>query len=545
MSDYLSRMRTAFRRLFGAREDTARQPEAHGVAFADPERAAADPSAWLTLFETALDQHAPIDGAALDLLRAQTRQTSADTLLWGSAQRSRFLALLRPRPGLSARLSELRAAGVLDVLFPGFFTEGADTHSLTAVANLERLLGVSDLSGTRFGTMLRELEAPQLVVLALLLHQPAGAKDHTPSKAADLAQPILDRLHVEGDARYAVNFLIENQSQMAQLAFRHDTGDAAVVEGFASLLAGAAELNAITTEELLKMLCLLTVGDLGAAGREPLTSWKAELLWRLFVDSYNRLTMAYGDELIDRAAAARTALHRERPSDIPEDELVEFLEGLPQRYLTLFDAETIYAHVRLRRNIGRNDVHSRLLRKGEAWELTIVALDKPFLFSNICGVLALEGADILRGQALTSRNGLVVDVFEFIEGAGSARISQLEWLLHDAVTGRIDVASRMAEWHRSPAARIAAAPLLYFDNDASPRYTILEVVAGDAPGLLYCVSRALSSFGCEVDLVLISTEESKAIDVFHLRKGGAKLTESDALALTAHLEQALAEISVC
>jgi hypothetical protein len=42
-----------------------------------------------------------------------------------------------------------------------------------------------------------------------------------------------------------------------------------------------------------------------------------------------------------------------------------------------------------------------------------------------------------------------------------------------------------------------------------------------------------------VDLVLISTEGDKAIDVFHMRKGGAKLTDSDQLALTEHLERAI------
>src|SRR5262249_29296602 len=203
---------------------------------------------------------------------------------------------------------------------------------------------------------------------------------------------------IEADPRFAVDFLIENQLQMVQLAFRQDAGDSDVVSRFASLVNAAAQLNSITTEEHLKMLCLLTVGDLGAAGREPLTSWKAELLWRLFVDTYNYLTMAYGDEVIDRNAAARTALHRDRPEDISEGELVQFLEGLPQRYLTLFDAEMIYQHVRLRRNIGTDDVHSFLTRKGEVWELTIVTLDKPYLFSNICGALALLGADIIRGQ---------------------------------------------------------------------------------------------------------------------------------------------------
>src|SRR4029077_17226856 len=93
--------------------------------------------------------------------------------------------------------------------------------------------------------------------------------------------------------------------------------------------------------------------------------------WGIVVDTYNYVTMAYGDEVIDRDAAARTALHRSRPADIDEGELVQFLEGWPQRSLTLFDPDSIYRHVRLRRDIGPNDVHSVLTRKGEVWELTV------------------------------------------------------------------------------------------------------------------------------------------------------------------------------
>src|SRR5438477_7833876 len=511
------------------------------IAFANPDRAATDPTAWLSLMEAALERNVAIGEAALDLVRAQAGRLSAEAMLWGRVERNRLLSLLRLRPGLSMRLSEMRACGVLTALFPEFYGTATETHSLAAVANLERLCGQSDLSGSRFGSMLRELSASEFIVLALLLHNPAGSKEHDPTKAADLAQTALDRLQLEGDTRHIVDFLIENQLQMAQFAFRQDTSDPDVIAKFAAMLTSAAQLNSLSTEEHLKMLCLLTVADLGAAGREPLTSWKAELLWQLFVDTYNHLTLADGDEVIDRDAAARTALHRDRPPDIAEAELVQFLEGLPQRYLTLFDADSIYQHVRLRRNIGPDDVHSFLSRKGEAWQLTVVTLDKPYLFSNICGVLALIGVDILRGQALTSRNGLVLDVFEFAGGTWEASRAELDRLLSDVVTGRVDVAARLAEKQRRDPGQTAVVPLLYFDNDYSPRYPILELVAEDAPGLLHRISRALSSFGCEVDLVLISTEGDKAIDVFHMRKSGAKLTDSDQLALTEQLERVMKE----
>jgi len=555
MSDYLDRTRAAFRTLFGTRPVDAPAPAAEPsvtvpidsdlsvagghITFGNADRAATNPRAWLRLFEGALERHLSIAPAALDLIRAQSSQLSANEMLWGTVECRRFVSLLRPQPELAASLGELVDCGVLSVLFPEFFAKNADNHAVAAVARVERLLTESDLTGTRFGTMLNELDASQLVVLALLLHQPTASKEHDPAKAAELARPALDRLLLEDDARHAVEFLIANQLQMAQIAFRQDTGDPSVIARFADSLTRTAELNSISGEEHLKMLAVMTIGDLGAGGRTPLTSWRAELLWRLFVDTYNHVTMVYGDEVINRDAASRTALHGARPSDISEAELVQFLEGLPQRYLTLFDPETIYQHVRLGRNMGPDDVHAFLTRKEQASDLTVITLDKANLFSNICGVLASLGADILRGQALTSRSGLVLDVFEFADGGHPVNSEELNQLLKDVVTGKVDIAARLADRQKNEERPRPALPLLYFDNDSSHRYTILEIVADDVPGLLYRVSRALSGFGCEVDLVLISTEADKAIDVFHMRKSGAKLTDSDQLALTEHLERAI------
>ena len=74
--------------------------------------------------------------------------------------------------------------------------------------------------------------------------------------------------------------------------------------------------------------------------------------------------------------------------------------------------------VRLWRDIRDDDVHFFLKQRDDVWELTVVTLDKPFLFSNICGVLAYFGMNILRGYALTSLSSLVLDVFQFQDKEG-------------------------------------------------------------------------------------------------------------------------------
>ena len=47
----------------------------------------------------------------------------------------------------------------------------------------------------------------------------------------------------------------------------------------------------------------MTLADVGAVSPETLTPWKEELLWRLYVDTYNFLTLSYGDEVIGRVLA--------------------------------------------------------------------------------------------------------------------------------------------------------------------------------------------------------------------------------------------------
>jgi UTP:GlnB (protein PII) uridylyltransferase len=59
--------------------------------------------------------------------------------------------------------------------------------------------------------------------------------------------------------------------------------------------------------------------------------------------------------------------------------------------------------------------------------------------------------------------------------------------------------------------------------------------------LLYRISRVISEQGCNIDWVLISTEGHKAIDVFHITKGPAKLTDAEQLALKADLEEMLGD----
>ena len=521
-----------------------------GITFADPAAAAAAPAEWLRVFEAAVSRNVPVADDTLALMEReqQRHQYPPEAFHPTPEHQRRILQFMCPRVGLSARLNEMRDCGLLGAIFPElneiacratrdfYHKYTIDEHTLLTVRNAERLL-----SNPRFGPILREVHEPELLVLSLLYHDVGKARDGDHSiVGAEMAAAMSRRLALDEDAAQAIDFLIRHHLKMSRIAFRRDTEEPEVVRQFASMFG---------TEEQLKMLVLLTLCDVGAVGPDTLTPWKEELLWRLYVDAYNHMTLGYGDDVIDRDQALVAALQANRPPDIPEAEMASFLEGLPRRYLILFSQEAIYRHVRLSHDIRPDEAHFFLEKKAESWELTVASLDKPFLFSNICGVLAYFGMDILRGHALTSPAGLALDVFQFTDAEGffernSEGPQEFDRRLREVVSGKADVRTLLKSKESSVLARralVRRTPVVHFDTGHSQLYTVLELVADDAPGLLHRVSRVISDHGIDVDLVLITTEGQKAIDVFHITRGGSKLSESDEASLKADLERMLKE----
>jgi len=155
--------------------------------------------------------------------------------------------------------------------------------------------------------------------------------------------------------------------------------------------------------------------------------------------------------------------------------------------------------------------------------------------------------DILRGHALTNPNGLVLDIFQFTDQERYFELNahgqdQFLGVLENTVSGRDDITRRLRARERGILYRRGVPrfpPTIHLDNQSSRRYTILDIIANNAIGLLHRVSRVMSRHGCDVDLVLISTEGEKAIDVFHITQGGAKLSDAAQRALTADLQRML------
>ena len=522
------------------------------ISFTDGTRASLRPRMWLSAFEAALAEECAVSEQALTCIERHGERYSPERFFPTTDERDRLLRVLRPRPGLYARLSEMHDTGLLGRIFPEFqkiychvirdfyHKYTVDEHTLLTIRNVESLCNPTTGSRQRFAGLLRELPAPELLVVALLFHDVGKwtNKNHA-EESVRMALGALRRIKLPEPDIATVEFLIRHHLQMSTAAFRRDADDPEVVRQFARL---------VGTEQRLKLLCLFTLADVWAVGPDVMTPWKEELLWQLYVDTYNRLTLGYSDEVIDATATSLDELLAGRPYDVSTPALKTFIEGLPQRYLRFVDRPHVYDHVRLSRDLRPSEVHCTLEQKESVWELTIVSVDQPRLFSKICGVLSYFGMAILRGQAMTNRQGLVVDIFQFADQEQFFELNQsaqpeLTKLLAEVVAGREDIDQTILPKARGLArkgpARVRS--VVHFDNDYSKRFSILEIVTQDTWGLLYRVSRVISRHECDIEFVLISTEGNRAIDVFHLKKGDAKLSPDDVERLQADLESVVKE----
>jgi len=162
---------------------------------------------------------------------------------------------------------------------------------------------------------------------------------------------------------------------------------------------------------------------------------------------------------------------------------------------------------------------------GGCWEVTFMAKDRPGLFSDLAGVLALKGINILSANIYTWLDGTAVDIFKVTSPLDPIHAGEI-WEtvrkdLRDIFSGRLSLEYRLGEIS-APSLfldprRPSHPPQVIVDNDSSDFFTLIEVFADDRIGLLYLITRTLYDLRLDIRVARIATKGDQIADVFYVR----------------------------
>ncbi len=278
-------------------------------------------------------------------------------------QRWEALRKVLVRPHAAKALRIMQELGALGLLLPEFRAVESlvirdyyhrytvDEHTFRAIDSIHKLRPEKKNGSRGLANLVEEIERPDLLILALLLHDVGKAKlddDHV-SASLEVAMKVCRRFELPPEDEEMVCFLVAYHLDLSA-AMRRDIFDPETIHALA---------KRVGSQERLKMLALLTYADIGAVNPTSLSPWKAENLWRVYFATANYLNRSVDDDRFHLAGHDEQVARIRLLAPQLGRRLRDFLEGLPQRYLAMHAAEEIIQHVEMASQLHSNAVQTR------------------------------------------------------------------------------------------------------------------------------------------------------------------------------------------
>ena len=463
-----------------------------------------------------------------------------------------FLQVLSGHEDPESVLRWMNEAGVFGRFVPDFGRVNAqmqfdmyhhytvDEHTIRAIGLLHQI-EMGDLEGDHpISTRnIPRLENRRALYVATLLHDIAKGRggDHS-VLGAEVALELCPRLGLDKHETALVSWLVRQHLLMSATAFKRDLADPKTIEDF------VAEVD---TLEKLRLLTALTIVDIRAVGPGIWNSWKRQLLGDLYDLAARQLE---GGDETDQLAE-RVAAKREQVEELLGERavLIDKLEDCFDEHYWAAEPADIIAHnlkqyAEVRREQHKLSIHTEYYPVRGATLITVIGADHPGLFFRIAGAIHLAGANIIDARIHTTAIGQAVDNFLVQDPVGkpfreASQLSRLKKTIEDALAGKIDMVPSLAKrpLPRRRAEHFRVAPHIFFDNEASDRFTVIEVNATDRPALLNRLTRAMFERSLMINSAHITHYGERAVDTFYVTDLiGYKITSQDRLA---GIEQAL------
>ncbi len=524
-----------------------------------PDVFARQPSALLELF-LVLQQNPRLRGVRANTIRLVTQN------LWLIDEEFRqnprnhrlFLEILQAPAGVTHELRRMNLYGVLGRYIPAFgrivgrmqydlfHAYTVDAHTLFVVANLRRFaLERYDHEFPKLAQVFRALPKPELAYLAAIFHDIAKGRggDHSELGAVDAEAFCLEQGLTGYDARL-VAWLVRHHLRLSVTSQKQDIADPQVVNAFAREVGDQVRLD---------YLYALTVADVRGTNPKLWNSWKATL----FDELYERVKQALRRGLespLDREqliAATQAQAHELLAADgVDAGTVARVWPALTDDYFLRHSAAEIAWHTRALAARAADDAGALVAvaehpGRGGATVVLVHTIGRHHGFARATAALDQMGLSIQDARITPTADGGSLDSYLVLEDTGlpiteRQRMAAIERQLARALTERSATAPVVTRRMPRQARMFTTPTQVSFSDDADNGRTILEVVAGDRPGLLSEIGKVLWEQRVDLQGAKIMTVGERAEDVFYVRdESGRILPEARRTTLADALQRAL------
>ena len=403
-----------------------------------------------------------------------------------------------------------------------------DEHSIRAIGLVSRIeRGELKEDHPLSTALVKRIASRRVLYVAVLLHDIAKGRggDHS-QLGAEVARTLCPRFGLTDAETEAVAWLVRWHLLMSATAFKRDLADPKTITDF------VAQVKSI---ERLRLLLILTVVDIRAVGPGVWNSWKRQLLAELFNSAEEMLLLGHKQKGRRERVAATQAELAARLGWEPS-RFARLAWRMPDAYWISEPLDVLERNARFVDQSDRapSDVKPLSISvQGErgATLLSVYAGDQPGLFYRLAAAISFAGGNIIDARIHTSTDGMALDNFLIQDVTGTPfvdphQLERLEQAVLGALGGQEPLTARLEE-KPLPLARADAfhiRPAVFIDNQASSRYTVIEVNARDRPALLSALGEAIFQSKLRIHSAHIATYGERAVDVFYLTdREGAKL----------------------
>lgn len=462
-----------------------------------------------------------------------------------------FTRILTSGHGVAGLLRRLESEGVLAWLIPQFgtimnlipydaahdYTVGE--HSLRVVENIDALRGATDHKLADFHRIITEVSNPEVLLLAGLLHDIGKQwqdEDGHAERGARVVGKIAEHLGWDWERRSKLTFLVRQHLLMAETSRFRDLSLTSTLSAFEKQIPDMDALN---------MLYILTYADTRAVGEGVWTDvqgrFLTELYYRAEAAIASRTTEAAVPEFVPNLTRQRERIRKQLSQhDLPIDLIHEHTRNLPAQYLLNTPLEDMYLHIAM---VGRlRDTYQPIVDfrhefGSEFTEVTIVTFDdpKPGLLAKITGVLYAYDINLHIAQVFTREASVPIAIDTlWIDFRGkpltTTKKAEVQDGLRLILTGEKGIGELLQ--NKKKPLKEQSIYSAKIDDTSSDLFSVLEVSAPDEKGVVYRLSRVISSMGWDIHAARLSVWGSRARDAFYITDAdGGKIPAEDVIRL--------------